>query len=61
MQLGKFKWDRTTMKEIYKFKNKNFKHNGKKCTVKGCGKRLRHHHYLCDSHWEQKRSRGDYF
>ena len=61
---GRAKFDRTTRKEIYKFKNKNFKHYNKKvCSVKNCGRHLRYgHHYLCQVHWlEKERRRNQQF
>ena len=55
---GKFKWDRN-IKPIYKFKNKNFGYNSKKCS--SCGKRKnRFHHYLCEKCYQEKQRRNGF-
>lgn len=42
---GRNKWDKTNRKEKYKYHIKFFKSNKKRCS---CGRRITHHHLLCD-------------
>lgn len=44
------KYDRNR-KKAWKIKKEYFSYNSKKCSK--CGKRRKHHHYLCDGCWEE--------